>query len=104
MMEVHVAHESSSPEPESGWSFLTNYGLVLLCVAREPDCRLADIARRVGISIRAVQKILAELEGEGYIARSRVGRRNLYRIDETRTLRARGGSRRSVGDLLKLVG
>ncbi len=103
MMEAHVS-TVPTPDPESGWTFLTNHGLVLLCVAREADCRLADIARRVGISIRAVQKILAELEGAGYIARSRVGRRNVYRVDESRSIRARGETRRSVGDLLKLVG
>lgn len=63
-----------------GWTFLTNHAHVLLVVRRDPRARLDDIARAVGITRRAVQHILADLEAAGYLSRSRVGRRNEYRV------------------------
>lgn len=63
-----------------GWTFLTNHGHVLVCLAVDPDARLRDIAERVGITERAVQQIVAELEQEGYVAKERVGRRNHYAV------------------------
>jgi hypothetical protein len=62
------------------WTFFTNHLLVLACVAANPDIRVRDIANRVGITERAVQSILADLDAEGYIERYRVGRRNRYRV------------------------
>ena len=101
MLANDQTDEFSGPAPS--WTFLTNHGLVLLCVAREPDIRLIDIAEQVGISMRAVQKIIAELVRTGYVTRVRCGRRNVYQIHETRSIRAPVESRRSVADLLKLV-
>jgi DNA-binding MarR family transcriptional regulator len=62
------------------WKFLTNHAHVLLCVAHEPQIRLREIAEAVGITERAAHRIIAELEGGGYIARERRGRRNYYRF------------------------
>jgi DNA-binding MarR family transcriptional regulator len=62
------------------WKFLTNHAHVLLCVAHEPQIRLREIAEAVGITERAAHRIIAELEGGGYISRERQGRRNLYRF------------------------
>ncbi len=61
-----------------GWTFLTNHGHVLVCVARDPDATIREIANRVGITERAVQKIVSDLEANETIARFRVGRRNRY--------------------------
>jgi DNA-binding IclR family transcriptional regulator len=62
------------------WHLLTNHANVLLCVTEEPDIRLRDLATRVGISERAVKRIVADLEHAGYISRERQGRRNHYEI------------------------
>jgi hypothetical protein len=35
----------------------------------------------VGITVRAVQLILADLEKDGYVTRTRVGRRNEYVVN-----------------------
>jgi DNA-binding IclR family transcriptional regulator len=70
--------------PERGnaasWTFLTNHSHVLLCLARDPEMRLRDVADLVGVTERAVQRIVAELEEGGYLLRSKQGRRNRYEI------------------------
>lgn len=70
--------------PSSGdapWTFLTNHAHVLVCLARDPEMRLRDVAGIVGVTERAVQRIIRELEEAGYLLRSKQGRRNRYEID-----------------------
>lgn len=67
-------------ESESDWSLLTNHGHVLLCIATERDIRVRDIAARSGITERAAQRIISDLERSGYVSHRRVGRRNQYEI------------------------
>ena len=69
------------------WTFLTNHAHVLVCIARDPDVRLRDVADQVGITERAAQGILADLVAAGYVRRERVGRRNRYEVDATRPFR-----------------
>ncbi|KGN42432.1 helix-turn-helix transcriptional regulator [Knoellia aerolata] len=61
-----------------GWTFLTNHGHVLVCLAQDPDVLLRDVAVRTGITERSVQQIVCDLERAGIIIRMRVGRRNRY--------------------------
>ena len=63
------------------WTFLTNHARVLLEIARDPQVRLRDVAATAGITERAAQAIVADLEAAGYVTRTRVGRRNRYTID-----------------------
>src|SRR5690348_3143017 len=75
-------------KPRSGtWAFLTNHAHVLLCIARDPQVRARDIARQVGITERAAQRILADLIADAYVKRTKVGRRNHYTIDPAGHLR-----------------
>jgi len=67
---------------EPTWSFLTNHAYVLRSLAREPGLTLREVAERIGITERAVQRIVAELEEGGYLLRAREGRRNRYVIRE----------------------
>jgi predicted transcriptional regulator len=76
----------SVPSRDSGWELLSNHGKVLLCVARDPDVRVSEIAEQVGIKERAVQRILAEMRDEGVVTSIRHGRRNSYRINRRRTM------------------
>lgn len=66
------------------WGFVTNHAYVLRCLAREPSLTLRETAERIGITERAVQRIVAELEQGGYLRREREGRRNRYAIREGR--------------------
>jgi DNA-binding IscR family transcriptional regulator len=75
----------ADPKRDSGWELLSNHGKVLVCLARDPDIRVSDVAEMVGIKERAVQRILAELRDDGLVTATRTGRRNRYRINRTRT-------------------
>ena len=70
----------------SSWKFFTNHGQVLLCIAQEGDITLRDLGEEVGITERAVGRIVADLVESGFIARQRVGRRNHYKINRTTTM------------------
>ena len=89
---VSGASSDQPPSPPAsqaavGWTFLTNHTHVLLCLAADPEMRLRDVAARVGVTERAVQKIVAELVEGGVITRTRDGRRNHYVIDASQHLR-----------------
>lgn len=90
-------------ETSSDWTFLTNHSHVLFCLAQDPEIRLRDVADRVGITERAVQRIVTELEDGGYITRQRQGRRNTYQVHDKLPLRHQIEKHRSVADLLKLI-
>jgi hypothetical protein len=86
--------------PRSHWTFLTNHTHVLLCITRDPTIRLRDVATMVGITERAAQSIVADLVGEGYLTRSRVGRRNVYDVHVDTPMRASDNGALTVGGLL----
>jgi DNA-binding Lrp family transcriptional regulator len=85
-MSAAPTTESSDPVRPS-WTFLTNHAHVLIAISRDGELRQRDISRLVGITEGAVQRILHELEGAGYLRRERVGRRNRYHVDADRPLR-----------------
>src|SRR5947209_20299141 len=89
--------------PAPGWTFLTNHGQVLVCIAREPGVRLRDIGQRLGITERAAHRIVAELAEAGYITRQRHGRRNAYLIHTELPLPDALARNRKVGDLLAIL-
>ncbi len=71
----------------SRWVFLSNHGNVLLCIARDPRIRISEIADSVGIGERAAQKIVADLVADGYVVRTKEGRRNRYEVNPRAHLR-----------------
>lgn len=95
--------DAGDTERASRWSFLSNHGHVLICIARAPDARVRDIAQQVGITERAVQRILSDLEEAGVVVRERVGRRNHYVIRGDVHLRHPLEAHRTVADLIQLT-
>lgn len=85
------------------WTFLSNHAHVLLCIARNPEIRIRDIADQVGITERAVTAILDDLDSEGYVNRSKVGRRNRYKIQHRGRLRHQLEARHTIGELIDLL-
>jgi DNA-binding MarR family transcriptional regulator len=85
------------------WTFLSNHAHVLISLAADPDLVLREVARRVGITERGVQKIVADLEQEGLVTRERVGRRNRYQLHLDQPLRHPIEAHRSVRELIELV-
>jgi DNA-binding MarR family transcriptional regulator len=72
---------SASNGKKSTWTFLTNHARVLMLIAADTHIRVRDLAAEIGITERAAQRIITELEEGGYLSRERVGRRNRYEID-----------------------
>lgn len=89
-------------EAASKWTFLTNHSHVMVLLNSEPDLVLREVALRVGITERAVQRIIQDLESGGFIVRQRVGRRNHYQVMNSASLRHPIESDRTIGDLLDL--
>ena len=94
---------SVASAPQAGWTFLTNHTHVLVCLVRQPESTLRAVAVQVGITERAVQRIVAELEEAGVLRRERTGRRNRYTVDGSRALRHPLEAQRTVQDLLELL-
>ena len=77
----------SALKPEPAWTFLSNHAHILICVARDPEVRVSEIADLVGIQERTVVRIIHELSDAGYLTVTRVGRNNVYDINLERPLR-----------------
>lgn len=85
------------------WTFFTNHAHVMICLAQNPEQPLREVALSVGITERAVLRIVAELEASGYLKRHRNGRRNTYEIHPENPLRHSLESHCAIGDLLKVI-
>ncbi len=87
----------------ASWTFLSNHGNVLLAIARDPDTTLREVAALVGITERAVQRIVADLEAGQYLQRVRTGRRNHYEVHPEVPLRHPMTAHIDIGSLIDLV-
>jgi DNA-binding MarR family transcriptional regulator len=94
----------SSPENSKPWRFVTNHTQVLLCIARDDDVRLRDVAEKVGITERAAQRIVADLVEAGFVERKKIGRRNHYSVDRSAKMRHPAQVDQEIGELLDLLG
>ena len=90
-------------ERQPTWVFLSNHAHVLLCIARDADYRTRDIAEQVGITERAAQRIVSDLIAEGYLKRTKIGRRNRYEINRHGHLRSATFRNLEIGPLLELL-
>ena len=94
----------SEPEERAGaWTLLTGHGHVLVEIARNPDARIRDLADVAGITERAVQAIVADLETAGYLTRTRTGRRTVYTVNPDSLFRHPTQTGLRVGRLLTLL-
>ncbi len=98
-----VAAESAAVSGTPAWTFLTNHAHVLLCIYRDSGIRLREVAQRVGITERMVQKIVAELAEAGYLAVEKEGRCNRYEVQRDFRLRHPLESQHAIGRLLDLL-
>jgi len=94
-----VGVESGGPR----WTFLTNHSHVLICITEDDSVRSRDIAARVGITERAVQRIVRELCEAGYVTKVREGRRNRYTVHLDLPLRHPVEGHCAVSDLFETV-
>lgn len=85
------------------WTFFTNHAHVLFCISEDPDITLREVALRVGITERATQRIVAELEEGGYLSHERKGRRNHYELIDNAPLRHSIEAHVEIGDILRVL-
>jgi DNA-binding IclR family transcriptional regulator len=85
------------------WSFLTNHGRALLCIAHDPGVRLREIAATLGITERTAYGIVTDLTVAGYVVKDKDGRRNRYRIQAHLPMRGIVGREQPIGEVLEVL-
>jgi hypothetical protein len=87
----------------AGWTFLSNHGRVLLCIARTPDVRLRDIAAELGVTERSAYAIVSDLAAAGYLDKEREGRRNRYHLQRHLPLPELPDREQAIGEVLGVL-
>lgn len=100
---VAAAKKARKTVNEPSWTFLTNHGHVLVCIAQNPDIRITEIASLVGIGERAAHRIVGDLAAGGYVIVTKDGRRNLYSVDFSRHLRHPLEADHTIGEIFKAL-
>jgi len=88
---------------KASWGFLTSHAMVLTYISQRPDSTGRHIAEAIGLTERAVRKLLADLQAEGYVSSERVGRRNRYSVNSQRPIGGIGNRDATVGELVALL-
>ncbi|HXN59642.1 MAG TPA: ArsR family transcriptional regulator [Acidimicrobiales bacterium] len=87
----------------ANWSFLTNHGRALLCIAHDPEIRLRDIAADLGITERHAYAVVTDLTDAGYIVKEREGRRNRYQVQNQLPLPELPNREQAIGEVLDVL-
>ena len=100
----HMAHPPQhAPARRPQWTIFSNHAHVLVCIVRNPEERVREIARKVGITERAVQRIIGELEEAGVITRERQGRTNRYSLSLDRPLRHPLEANTTIAEVIRVI-
>jgi predicted transcriptional regulator len=86
------------------WTFFTNHSHVLFYLAHHPNIPMREVASQVGITERAVQRIVRDLVQVGVLKVKRVGRVNHYEVHREKPLRHKFEAHRNIGELLDFIG
>jgi len=108
MMRPAMPHNPAPPnenpaERRPQWTIFSNHAHVLVCIARNPEETVREIARKVGITERAVQRILGDLEEGGVITRERNGRKNSYTLSLDRPLRHPLEANTTIAEVIRVI-
>jgi DNA-binding IclR family transcriptional regulator len=87
----------------TSWTFLSNHGRALLCIARDPEVRLRDIAADLGVTERHAYGIVDDLTRAGYVVKQRDGRRNRYQIEHHLPLPEATDRNQAIGEVLAVL-
>jgi DNA-binding MarR family transcriptional regulator len=99
-----AAMSQDQDQDKGNWTLLTAHGRALVAIAQDPDARMRDLAEIVGVTERTVQAIVADLETAGYVAHTRIGRRNRYTVHLDRPFRHPAQDGHLIGPLLDTLG
>jgi DNA-binding MarR family transcriptional regulator len=87
----------------ASWTFITHHGSVLALISEQGTITTRTLAGRLGITERSVQRIVKELEAEGYIRKQRIGRANHYEVNIHAQLKQADSGNIEVGELLQIL-
>ena len=98
-----VPFKNQDAPAESHWTFLSNHAHVLVALCKNPGLVLREVSFQVGITERAVQRIVDDLEDGGILVKEKVGRQNVYRINLQKPLRHPLEAHKTIGDLISMI-
>jgi DNA-binding Lrp family transcriptional regulator len=85
------------------WTFFTNHTHVLVYLGLNGDRPLKEVASAIGITERAVQNIVKELENAGALKKIKIGRQNTYQLNTDINLRHPLEQHCTIGDVLSVI-
>ena len=85
------------------WTFFSNNAHVLVCLTHTPQPTTREIAVQVGITERAVQRIITKLISADVVKVSKDGRRNSYKLNLNQRLRHPLESHKTIGEFIQLI-
>ena len=94
---------NTNNNPIENWTFFSNNAHVLVCLTKTPQPIAREIAVEVGITERAVQRVLSRLIAANVIQVKKTGRRNTYIINAEKRLRHPLESHRTIGEFIKMI-
>jgi uncharacterized membrane protein len=92
-----------SMKPKKQWTFITNHGAVLGLIGEREQITTRELSHLLGITERTVHNIISDLEEAGYITKSKVGRRNHFKVHPGLPLRRSEQRQVEVGALLQVL-
>ena len=87
----------------SHWNFFTNHGHVIFVLSQNPKITSREVAQEVGITERATQKIISDLEQGGFIKIKKDGRNNIYKVNGKKRLRHDIEKGCQLNDLIEII-
>ncbi len=88
----------------SEWAFITKHAVTLSLIAKHPRITALEMGIAIGLTERAVRKIVADLYAAGYIKKKREGRGVRYRINSDIPMRHETHRDVAIGDFLAPLG
>src|SRR4030042_1389488 len=86
------------------WTFITKHAVVLSLIAKHQRITARELGTYLGVTERAVRKIIADLFAAGYIGKKREGRGVRYSINPELPLRQDTHREIAIGDMLTSLG
>jgi predicted transcriptional regulator len=87
---------------KSTWTFFSNHGHAIILLSRQPDLKIREIATEIGLTERAMIRIINDLVAAGYLFVKKSGRRNYYRVNLKGPFRHSIEQSRTIGDVVSL--
>jgi len=94
---------SSTDGKIENWTFFSNNAHVLVCLTHTPQPTTREIAIQVGITERAVQRIVKKMVEAKVLKVEKKGRCNSYELDFGQRLRHPLESHKTIGEFLRLM-